>query len=266
MKILHLSDLHFGANQAGLGGAGPFSKRLLGLSNLKLNPKRKPDPRVQEAIINQALALDWDYLILSGDLTHLGTKPEFDEARTRLEPLITKAPGRLLLTAGNHDRYVLQSLGLLEKTFGDCFPFNQNRVGVPHLITEEGWLIAELPMARPAWGAKGQVQLEYNEVKEFFLGANLPVLLYGHYPLVWPAGFREPFTHSLWAREQWAQLCELAPVAAYLHGHVHQNWAFEPPKGNYWAVNAGGSLWSGGYLLTLASNRCLPPQPLWPLA
>lgn len=236
IRVLHLSDLHFGDDQLGLEllrrEGGLWGKRLLGLANRKFNRKRQFSAERRWALLEQCLALDFDYLILTGDLTHLSTSAEFLEARAALEPLLDKARGRVLLTAGNHDRYTRPAAAeqLLELHFGDCFPFFQEQPGPHFLIDPEGWMFVELPMSAPTGlHSKGRVQGRVEEYLELFDAyKEHPKVLYGHYPLVHPQGVREAFTHSLGGRSAWERLLKAPGVLGYLHGHMHQSWAFQP--------------------------------------
>ncbi|MDT8446750.1 MAG: metallophosphoesterase [bacterium] len=264
LQVLHLSDLHFGDGQLSLGllqrEGGLFNKRLLGFANRKFNRKRRFAEERKLALIEYCMDLDFDYLILSGDLTHLSTSAEFLEARAALEPLLSKVPGRVLLTAGNHDRYTRSATQekLLELHFGDCFPFIDTEHQGPHfLIDPQGWMFLELPMSRPT-GLHSKGKLAWNlQAYRDLLAAypNHQKLLYGHYPLVYPGGQSEAFSHSLAGRKEVLQLLKQPGVRGYLHGHIHHSWAFQPfAETDFWSVNAGGSVKEGGYLISLSAE------------
>ena len=201
-------------------------------------------------------------MIISGDLVHLGTAAEFRLARKILEPLIQK--GSVLLTAGNHDRYTPRALGLIEDSFGDCYPFNQAKPAV--FSAPENWQVLELPMSRPSgFWAKGKMTADIEEYRSLILGcAGKPVLLYGHYPLFHPKDHREAFGHRLWQLKQVRTLTHLPGVKAYLHGHMHVNWAFQPEDNpELWEVNAGGTLRAGYWALELKEEDvCLSRHKL----
>lgn len=73
LKLLHLSDLHFG-------------------------PKYLP--HVGEALLKTAAALEPDIIVVSGDFTQRAKRRQFQEARAFLDRL---PPGPLIVTPGNHD-------------------------------------------------------------------------------------------------------------------------------------------------------------------
>lgn len=73
LKLLHLSDLHFG-------------------------PKYLP--HVGEAVLRAATALEPDIIVVSGDFTQRAKRGQFEEARAFLDRL---PPRPLVVTLGNHD-------------------------------------------------------------------------------------------------------------------------------------------------------------------
>lgn len=266
-KLLHLSDLHFGDELLGwrwlAKEGGLFSKGSLGLWNHQWNSQRKFDPQRRESLLRGLVEQDWDLMVISGDLVHLGTKPEFKLARTLLEPLIQKGP--VLLTAGNHDRYTPKAWGLIEEVFGDCFPFDRPW-GTP-FEGPEGWLLYELPLSRPSgFWAKGKLQQDWRDWLEVLSGApERPKIVYGHYPLFYPPGAKESFGHKVWAQERLGRSLSERGVKAYLHGHLHQSWAFEPPGTGLWSVNAGGSLAQGYWSIALEHQSVFPSRQAPPL-
>ncbi|OGH04677.1 MAG: hypothetical protein A2600_02650 [Candidatus Lambdaproteobacteria bacterium RIFOXYD1_FULL_56_27] len=267
VKVLHLSDLHFGDELLGwrwlAGQGGLFSKASLGLLNHRYGGARKFDPVQREGLLQTLAKQDWDLLVVSGDLVHLGTQPEFLLARQLLEPLIQKGP--VLLSAGNHDRYTPRAKGLMEEIFADCFPFDRPW-GSP-FEGPEGWLFQELPLSRPSglW-AKGKLQPDWQDWLEALKGQpDRPKVVYGHYPLFYPPGTQESFGHKVWGQERLARSLTQAGVKAYLHGHLHQTWAFEPPGQGLWSINAGGSLTQGYWSISLENQSVFPSRQAPPL-
>jgi len=265
-RIIHLSDLHFGDSLLTwehLKSQGQvFSKQFIGWANHRLNPKRHFGETIKTKLVERLLHADWDLLIITGDLVHLGSDAEFDLARNNLELLIKKGP--VLLTAGNHDRYTPQSLGRLEHFFGDCYPFDQPG---PTIFQGPGdWGFLELPQSAPTLlGSKGKFSGEFEVYQELILSRQgKPTVLYGHYPLFHPTGQSEAFSHRLWGAGQVAQLAQLPGVKAYLHGHMHKSWAFQPPGSSLWSLNAGGSLKEGYWSLELEQNELTVVKQLPP--
>ena len=52
--------------------------------------------------------MDWDHLVISGDLTQLALPEEFARARMALRPVL-KDQERVSIVPGNHDYYVSET-------------------------------------------------------------------------------------------------------------------------------------------------------------
>jgi len=259
-RLIHLSDLHFGdilLNWGHLKAHGQrYSKQLLGLANHRFNASRTFNEEVKAKLIERLCQIEWDILVISGDLVHLGTDPEFKLARESLDPLIRK--GKVLVTAGNHDRYTPATMGRIESHFADCYPFNE-----PEPVVTLGpgdWGFLELPLSAPSTlGAKGRFMGDLEVYRRLILERQgKPTILYGHYPLFYPQGISEGFGHRLWGQKEVIELTELPGVKAYLHGHMHQSWAIQPRGTGLWSINAGGSLTQGHWCLDLSSSDLSP--------
>ena len=80
------------------------SKRILGQSNLILNRRKTFRHDLLKAMIDQALGLEPDMLLLSGDVTTTSLKKEFEDVAAVLKPLADRVP--TVLVPDNHDRHV----------------------------------------------------------------------------------------------------------------------------------------------------------------
>ena len=154
--LIHVSDFHFGDNPFGYSEPGEnreFSaKRFIGWLNYQIRRKRQFSPEVRERLFEKLGKMNWDYLIITGDLTTFSLEKEFSNARKSLEPLLNN--GKVILTPGNHDRYVKSALNpdLLASYFNDCFPFRNNGSESDHLSIQnpgENIIIIELDMSVP---------------------------------------------------------------------------------------------------------------------
>ncbi|MBI3994137.1 MAG: metallophosphoesterase [Candidatus Lambdaproteobacteria bacterium] len=226
--LIHISDLHIHRLPHFPGGWR--GKRTLGALNLLLNRRRRY-PRARAAgLVRWLDAQEWDHLLISGDLTQLGTRVELAEARALLAPLLARGSGRVTVLPGNHDRYVPDAAGDgFRETFGEFF-------GPGEIVTKPlagPWWLCGWDSAGPrAWrSAEGHVRDETLRATEAWL-ATLPrdaqVLLANHYPLYFPPDYTPKRRHELdnlavvrtWVRAN--------PPRAYLHGHDHRNWNFSP--------------------------------------
>lgn len=246
--LIHLSDLHFGEKSLSLGNvlsySGLFSKRIIGYLNHRLFRKKKFDPETKERVIEKLLGMEWDYLVISGDLTILAMEEEFVEAREALEPILQK--GKVLLTPGNHDYYCVDATrpDLLAKYFGDCFPFDRKQE-VNFLELNHRAILYEVNMAvpRPAFLSHGKICGNPEKIAEHMKNhaVDRTKLVVGHYPVFLPEGVAESFHHALANRSRMQRFLIQNEVDLYLHGHMHQSWRFQPQKDNkLTCINSGG--------------------------
>lgn len=105
-RVVHLSDLHHQLDwrkrswrSTGWRGApGRFELHGLG----RLARFEGADEKVRR-LVDHALSMDPDWVLLTGDLSALGHREELEAVRESLRPLAEA--GRLVLVPGNHDRY-----------------------------------------------------------------------------------------------------------------------------------------------------------------
>ena len=118
--IIHISDLHFHTYPQNFRDWK--SKRILGAANLLFRRKRQFPLQRAKRLVEQIQKMNWDHLVISGDLTQLALEKGFSRARKTLEPLLTD-PERVTVIPGNHDRYVSQAAGtdLFSQYFGEFF-------------------------------------------------------------------------------------------------------------------------------------------------
>ena len=132
MRIVHFSDLHITCWPRELSAL--CDKRVLGLLNFALRRRHQFHPEYVERAVLRIRTLNPDWVILTGDITSVGTGSEFVRALEVLAPLCeTHTPFELLFVPGNHDNYVRKRAcrEALESTFARL---NRNR-----------WRLADLP-------------------------------------------------------------------------------------------------------------------------
>jgi 3',5'-cyclic AMP phosphodiesterase CpdA len=270
ITLFHISDLHF-VDDSLCGkdlilNEGILSKRIAGWLNYHFNRKGKFTGEIRNRIIEYLQKTDWDYLVISGDITTLALEQEFNDARQQLEPLIQKGP--VIMTPGNHDRYVKRSLNpdLMAKTFYDCFPFNQPANTVKHLELGESAIIFEIASSIPRGhlSSRGKIQTDLAACK-MFINDNYPdrlKLAVGHYPAFIPENEADKYLHKLAQRNQLQRFLIDSHIDLYLHGHIHKTWQVKPldPHAPL-CLNAGGCCryeqgpWSGFHKITITGNQ-----------
>ena len=113
MKIAHLSDPHLTSLEQ-VSWRELLNKRILGYLSWRVKRRRSHNRETLSRTLAHLAEQQPDHLVISGDLTHLGTANECREAKTWLNGL--GAPDYISIVPGNHDRYIAtdldQTLGL----------------------------------------------------------------------------------------------------------------------------------------------------------
>lgn len=210
MRIVHLSDIHFGdENQAAVTAV---AKRLC------------DDPP--------------DLTVISGDLTRFGEIGEFAAARAWVEAL----PAPVFLTPGNHDApYIawverfFAPFARYERAFG---PSRTHRLHLPG-VSVWGLNSARGVQPRLNW-SKGQVSArQAAEVAGEAARTKGVRIAVCHHPLVEMEG--APMTGAVWGGPRAAQAFVEAGFDLVLSGHVHVPFVLDYPFGDRrtYAVGAG---------------------------
>jgi len=226
--VIHVSDLHIHCLPSRLGDW--FSKRGIGALNLLLFRGREyPHARAVQ-LVRTLEALNWDHLIVTGDLTQLSLVAEFERVRETLAPLLARGPEAVTVLPGNHDRYVEDPLAraAYAQYFGAYF--GTGEIATKRL-TERWWLAGwDSTRVTPPFDATGLVREEtLAETGRWLAGlpADARVIVANHYPLLAPPEHPSPYLHDLENREQALAWLRSHAVDFYLHGHVHHNWIME---------------------------------------
>lgn len=103
LNFAHLSDPHL-TSLAGVRWRELANKRLLGYLSWLKKRRAEHQPRVLNALLRDLGAMRPDHIVITGDLTHVGTQDEFRQARRWLEAVGT--PPGVTAIPGNHDSYV----------------------------------------------------------------------------------------------------------------------------------------------------------------
>jgi len=102
-RLGHLSDLHLGP-VPGLRLRDYASKRIVGYANWRRTRARSLTSDTLDRLVADLRAQKPDHIAVTGDLTNIATREEFENARAWLEEL--GPPERVTAIPGNHDAYV----------------------------------------------------------------------------------------------------------------------------------------------------------------
>lgn len=250
ITLVHASDLHF--TQAMdlktflRHNRFKLNKRQIGWLNFMLRRRHHFPEEIKQKIIKKISEIDYDYLIISGDLTTFSLKVEFENALARLDPLIRK--GNVILVPGNHDRYIKEKEGDSFTTFfGDRWS-NQEKIRrlQPGLFDiEETLLLLNLDMAVPRsmFSSRGKVSVDLDKYKEYINGVSpeRTKIAIGHYPAFLPPKEFEGALHALSKRKIFERFLLDCDFQLYLHGHIHKSWHHKPLEDrSLIVINSGG--------------------------
>jgi 3',5'-cyclic AMP phosphodiesterase CpdA len=168
--------------------------------------------------------MEYDALVISGDLTNVSHPSEFEYALEILAPILDE---RTFMIPGNHDRYQKKSITpipLFEKYFlpwmGESisseFYIYQKKIGKKTFL---GW-----DSNRALSIAKANGYLDPKVIESSFKKLSGDYILVCHHPLWNPKGQVESEGHKFTNRREVVERLRENPPLLYLHGHTHSNW------------------------------------------
>ncbi len=102
-RLGHLSDVHLGPVPS-LRPSDLVTKRVVGYANWRRTRSYSLGSDALEKVVSDLRAHRPDHIAVTGDLTNMATRKEFENARTWLEAL--GPPEHVTAIPGNHDAYV----------------------------------------------------------------------------------------------------------------------------------------------------------------
>ncbi len=221
-----------------------MSKRVLGVSNLLLFRRRVFNHALLPRLVEQAVALEPDVALFTGDVTTTSLESEFQAFRSAVEPLL-KSVQHAVYVPGNHDRYTYGSTrstrveqelkGLIPERFPGFQPLGPT------------WKLLSLDPVIPqrvnARGRLGQVQLERAAAAIREIEPDQGLVVMCHYPCAYPRGTVHAASHDMAEDVKLRQLLAACRGrVVYLHGHIHRPWVYHPgddPGVPFVSINAG---------------------------
>jgi len=134
MRLVHFSDVHVGGLTADLTAC--LDKRLAGLLNFMVRRRGRLHPDYVARALHRIRSLAPDLVVITGDLTTIGSPEEFAAVLELLAPLLNSRQ-ELLYLPGNHDLYVPRRpcRAALEDAF--------------HRLNRGRWRLEEMPVRFP---------------------------------------------------------------------------------------------------------------------
>lgn len=241
MRIVLIGDIHL--YRLWLSPRHMLSKRVLGQTNLWLNRRNKFNHALLPGLIEQAIALEPELCLLSGDLTTTALRSEFDDAMRVLKPMADRV--QTIAVPGNHDRYTLASAKqrrmdtMLDAIVPRVFPYDTPLTRQWCLLALDG----AVPRAVNARGRLGEAQLRAARQVIESLDESQGLVVLCHYPVALPSETFEHGSHALAERDELRAMLEQCKArVVYLHGHIHRPWHHEPGDGSgvpFTCIDAG---------------------------
>jgi len=215
IRLLHLSDVHFGAE----------------------------DTTALKAVEDFAAHIKPDAIVIAGDITQSGRRREFEAARAWFD----KLSFRVIVAPGNHDTPIYHLPARLVAPF-DRYARYMKGVDVVDQLVELGDGLVRISAINTARGIQGRVNWadgvidldDLRQALELLAGGpeNAWRLLICHHPLKQP-GHSRIAVDTLRGGEA-LQLCEKAHVDAILTGHIHDAFAHPVESTRRPMVQMGG--------------------------
>ena len=261
MKLLHLSYLHF-QTDVSLNPFGPLDWRQL-FARAEFVWQGRPalfrDAAATVAnLLADGLAAGADHLLVTGDLTAIGTRDELEQARAALAPF----ESRLTVIPGNHDRTSRATAPHFESVFGDVLRSDlpelcaEGPYPLVHLIGEQVAIVGldsgrvpRIPGVARGWVGRAQLSALERILADDRLRGRAVVVAVHHAPLE-PNGKPDRALHGLLDAAALLAIADQHRVAAICHGHIHHRYKVER-AGRTPLFDAGASTQRGreGYWL-----------------
>ncbi|MBL4701352.1 MAG: metallophosphoesterase [Phycisphaeraceae bacterium] len=220
-----------------------LGKRVLGQINLWKNRRHRFKSNRLNPVVDKALTLNADLLLLSGDFSTTALPCEFDQALRLLKPLMDQV-STVLAVPGNHDRYTFSATRrqLARKYLQNAMPAQ-----FPAMIrVSDQWSVLALDSAVPRCiSSRGRLGKKQIDAAIRLLDATPDghnVIVLCHYAIGNPPAFSHMKRNHLLEEQQ--ELVDILGRSSqrlniiFSHGHVHYPWAW-PREEGFFDLNNG---------------------------
>lgn len=230
--LIHLSDLHL-LSLKGMRWKDLFNKRIYGLLSHLLTGKAIINYEFLSHLLEKEISkIQPNWIVFSGDLTHLSLAQEFKQGKKWLTSLAKYA--QAIAVPGNHDHYVLNSNTGVSEPWKSIVNFNgvsgdkdTNNI-LPTTIISPPLVFIGLDTSLPnppfyAYGQVGEQQLrKLDAILEDLQDKNLFKILILHYS---PDNALTSGHKKLLDSDKLLNILYKHPVHMILHGHTHKQSA-----------------------------------------
>lgn len=224
-RIAHLSDLHILAPR---GAPPPPTSIALRTRLASLGRALDPSSRIEKllAALEAAKERGADHFVFSGDLTELGTQPQFEALAEALHDSGID-PDAITLVPGNHDSYAAP--GAWRRALeGPLAAFRRASADAPGKVVEVGdvaLLPVDVACHQPIGRAAGELTTEIADALERRLrdcaDVGRPAVLVLHHSPIPHASRAWQWVDGLRGHERMLDLLQRFEDTCVLHGHFH---------------------------------------------
>jgi 3',5'-cyclic AMP phosphodiesterase CpdA len=225
MRIAHLSDVHLLETRPSVGTDYTWRTRLVSYARAMNAGDRRANLR---RALEAAAAKGVDHVVVSGDLTEMGSDREFAVLAEALhDSPIT--PERITLVPGNHDAYTTVD-GWRRAMAGPLAAFAEASASGPLAKVVDRGDVAFLPIDATCFQsitrAGGEITTQLADALEARLAdpalARKAVVLVQHHPPFAPRGLFAGWVDGLRGATRLAEILRRHTHAHLLHGHLHR--------------------------------------------
>jgi 3',5'-cyclic AMP phosphodiesterase CpdA len=238
MRLVHLTDPHLTTppHWRTLVGRSHHGKRFLGYASWARKRRQTLRRQWLDELVAQLDGLAADQLLISGDLTQLGSAEEIVQARGWLESVA--AADRITFVPGNHDTYARESWNLLRQHWSEYLHLPEGHV---HPVTRSFGDVVVVGLSsavstRPfsACGVLGSDQLEQLAAELQRHADAFKILMLHHPPLPGMIKFRKRLRDAA----ALGSVLDSNRVNLVLHGHRHRNLSYSQESIRKFVSNA----------------------------
>ena len=246
MKFIHISDLHLYTNGYSFNDL-LYPKRFAGWLNYTFRRKAKfidsidKLKKIEKFIATNVI----DGVVLSGDITCLGSRGEFEISKEYIKSLSEKVK-YFAIMPGNHDYYINKKL--YNKVFADLTQsddfINNDCCGVIEFADNVHIVLLNSVQPHPntllSSGRVSESQLASltKVLDELKSDSNKQVFVCSHYGLRKQNGKKDTNTHGIVNAQEFESIFDERDVYL-LHGHIHHTYQYD--VGSLKCYGAGGT-------------------------
>lgn len=253
MRLIHLTDPHLSTLE-GTSFTQLSGKRWSGYLSWRRKRRFQHQKAMLERVVQAIHEEDPDFIVVTGDLAHIGLPSESQQIRDWLHTL--GAPEKVLVIPGNHDIYQRDSWQVVREAWApylhlpeqdEALLSRDNRQLYPlrHEVGDMTLIATSSATPTPIFSATGELGESQLARLDTLLGDEAPdrfcCVLVHHPPLPGMIGRRKALDDATSLRA----VLTNRPVDLVLHGHDHRNSSSQLGDTRIYSTNSASSVVEG---------------------